>query len=141
MRNSGEGNARGRFPEPRAKPPGGEHASRGESAGARRNSASRKAPTETSLSDLVRQWMRQNRAEDRLDPWSLFGRWKEVVGEDIAAHTRIVSADRGELLVEVDSACLLNELSTYYGQEILESLSTREEFRGVHKLRFRSGAF
>jgi hypothetical protein len=41
----------------------------------------------------------------------------------------------------VNSAPLLNELSTYYAPQILESLHEAEEFRTVHRLRFRAGCF
>lgn len=141
MTSPGEANAWGGCSRARDLAPGAQRGPRAELGAQRRETAGSKTPKESSLADLVRLWMRQNRADDRLDPSSLFGRWRDVVGEDIAAHTRIVSADRGELLVEVDSACLLNELSTYYRQEILESMSTYEEFRGIQRLRFRSGTF
>lgn len=91
--------------------------------------------------DLVRRWMRENRAADRLDPESVFRKWKEVVGDQIAERTRVVDFRRGELVVEVDSAPLLNELSTYYREEILHSLKEREEFRGIQRIRFKPGAF
>ncbi len=102
--------------------------------------AKRCARGEASLADLLKRWMKEARVADRLDPDSLFQRWKEVVGEEIASQTRILSAERGELLVEVGSAALLNELSTYRRHEILASLAEREEFRGIRKLRFKAGS-
>ena len=62
-------------------------------------------------------------------------------GEEIARHTRVIELSGGELLVEVDSSPLLNELSTYSREEILGSLQNLESFRGVRKLRFRAGSF
>ncbi|MGQ9589236.1 MAG: DUF721 domain-containing protein [Planctomycetota bacterium] len=99
----------------------------------------RSAPGGSTLGELVKRWMKESRAEERLDPEGLFQRWKDVVGEEVAAQTRIVSADRGELVVEVASAALLNELATYRTREILDALAVREEFRGIRKLRFRAG--
>jgi predicted nucleic acid-binding Zn ribbon protein len=93
------------------------------------------------LVELVKRWMKENQVEERTDPESVFSRWRDVVGDEIADHTRVVDARQGELVVEVDSAPLLNELSTYYSKEILESLKEHEEFRGIQKLRFRSGSF
>lgn len=93
------------------------------------------------LVDLVKRWMKEHQVRQRVDPASAFSMWREVVGDEIADHTRVVDAANGELVVEVDSAPLLNELSTYYRQEILESLKEHEEFRGIQKLRFRSGSF
>lgn len=93
------------------------------------------------LVDLVKRWMKENRVDERVDPEGLFSKWRDVVGDEIAAHTRVVDAQNGELLVEVDSAALLGELSTYYREHILASLREHEEFRGVQKLRFRAGSF
>lgn len=95
---------------------------------------------ESTLADLVKRWMRESRAKERVDPEGLFRRWKDVVGEEIASQTRVVSADRGELVVEVASAALLNELATYRTREILDALAKREEFRGIRTLRFRAGS-
>ena len=91
--------------------------------------------------DLVKQWLKENRVAQRLATESLFARWREVVGDEISSHTRVVDVVRGELLVEVDSAPLLNELATYYSQEILASVKGFQEFRGVSGIRFRSGSF
>ena len=96
---------------------------------------------EAHVADILKRWLRDNKATARLDPGAGFTLWKEVVGEEIGERTRVVEIKNGEMIVEVDSAPLLNELSTYYCEEILESLRQREEFRGVHKLRFRAGSF
>jgi len=93
------------------------------------------------ITDLVKRWMKENKVKQRVGEGSLFDRWREVVGEEIAAQTRVVDVKNGELLVEVASASLLNELSTYYGEEILQSLRGREEFRGVYRIKFKAGAF
>lgn len=85
--------------------------------------------------------MKENKVEERLESESVFSLWEKVVGGEIGRHTRVVLFNNGELVVEVDSAPLLNELSTYYKQEILDSLKEHEEFRRVHTLRFRAGSF
>ena len=93
------------------------------------------------IRDVVERWMKQHRVKARVDPKSLFGKWSEVVGREIASRTRVVDLRAGELIVEVNSAPLLNELSTYYRQEILESLRRVPEFRTVKAVRFKSGSF
>jgi len=93
------------------------------------------------IEDLIKRWMKENKASARVDPAATFERWKEIVGEELARSTRIVDVSAGELVVEVNSAPLLNELSTYYRQEILDSLHEHDEFRGIQKLRFRAGSF
>lgn len=98
------------------------------------------------IDQIIKRWVKQNKVSRRLDDKAVFGRWndalwKRIVGDEIAGRTRIVDVVRGELIVEVDSAPLLNELSTYYRQEMLESLRAVKEFQGIHKLRFRTGSF
>jgi len=85
--------------------------------------------------------MQQNKVAKRVTENAVFARWKGIVGDAIAVHTRIVDVIHGELIVEVDSAPLLNELSTYYSGEILESLRQAEGLPRIHKLRFRAGSF
>ena len=99
----------------------------------------------TPIGDALREWVKKARATERAgdgrDGRSGFDAWKRVVGEEVAARTRVIEWRGGELLVEVNSAPLLNELSTYYAPQILESLHEAEEFRTVHRLRFRAGCF
>ena len=95
----------------------------------------------TSIDKVLKHWLKLNKASARVDDEAIFQRWKDIVGEEIAACTRVVEVGGGELVVEVSSAPLLNELSTYYRQEILESIRKIEEFRGIHKLRFHTGSF
>ena len=95
----------------------------------------------TSIDKVLKRWLKENKVSARVDEDSIFQRWKEIVGDEIASRTRVIEVGGGELVIEVSSAPLLNELSTYYRQEILESIRKIEEFRGIHKLRFRAGSF
>lgn len=92
-----------------------------------------------SFGDLLDRWLRKNNAKQRVDAASVFGRWRDVVGEELSRETRVVDLRAGELTIEVSSSALLNEMSTYGRQDILEALRGMEEFRGVKKLRFRLG--
>jgi predicted nucleic acid-binding Zn ribbon protein len=93
------------------------------------------------IDEILKRWMKQNHVARRVSDKAIFVRWKEIVGDEIASHTRVVDLDHGELIIEVDSSPLLNELSTYYRSEILESLRQAEGIQKVHKLRFRAGSF
>lgn len=90
---------------------------------------------------LLRKWLRANRVRKRVLREDIFRAWEGVVGAEIAEHTRVLRYERGVLEVEVDSAALLHELSTYYQQEILSSLRGTEELASVRDLRFRAGSF
>ena len=92
-----------------------------------------------SLGELLDRWLKKNGARQRVDAASLYGRWRDVVGEELSRETRVVDVRAGELIVEVSSSALLNEISTYGRQEILESIRGIEEFRGVKTVRFRLG--
>jgi hypothetical protein len=92
----------------------------------------------TSIEEAIGRWLRTNKVSRRVSRDGVFSRWKEVVGEELAARTRPIDLRGGELLIEVDSAPLLHELATYFSAEILESLHQIEEFRTIHALRFRA---
>ncbi len=93
-----------------------------------------------SIDKLVDRWLKANRVSDRIDREAIYARWPEVVGESIAAYTRVVDL-RGDVLhVEVGSAALLQELSTYYRDEILESIRRFDDFANVRDVRFRAGS-
>ena len=94
-----------------------------------------------SISEVLQSWIKENKASERLSEGTIFSRWKEIVGDEIGARTRVIQSSGGELVIEVCSSALLNELSTYYRQEILDSLRQTEEFRGIQKIKFRSGSF
>lgn len=53
-------------------------------------------------------------------------KWKEVVGPEIAARTRVTGFDRRVLKVGVDSSALLAELAGFYKEGLLESLQSGE---------------
>ena len=92
------------------------------------------------IDEILKGWRKKVRASWHAGP-PLHEEWKRAVGDEIARHTRVIELSGGELLVEVDSSPLLNELSTYSREEILGSLQGLESFRGVRKLRFRAGSF
>lgn len=54
------------------------------------------------LSDGLDAVLRSLRGGERRTTATVFGRWSELVGEQIALHARPVKLDGGRLLVEVD---------------------------------------
>jgi len=51
--------------------------------------------------------------------------WRDAVGREQAAQTRLVAFKRGVLTVEVGSAALAQELGVYYRQALVEGLRER----------------
>jgi predicted nucleic acid-binding Zn ribbon protein len=69
-------------------------------------------PLSTSL-DAV---MRSLRGPDRRQIGGLFGRWDEVVGDQVAAHVRPVKLDQGVLVVEVDEPAWATQVTLMSGR-------------------------
>ena len=95
-----------------------------------------------SFGDVLKTCVRTMRLGDRSRSRfrKLNRRWTELVGETIAARTRIRAYDKGELLVEVDSPVLLHELSGFMKRELVRGLQESPGSRDIVKIRFRLGA-
>ena len=76
------------------------------------------------------------RRQDRL---RLEDIWREVVGPQGAAHTRVGALRRGVLEIVVDNAVLLQELAHYQKRRLLEQLRARLPKVTLTDLRFRAG--
>lgn len=63
--------------------------------------------------------------------------WREAVGSESFARTRVVSFLRNVLSVEVDSAALLQELAVYRKRELLQALRRVEA--SISEVKFRVG--
>ncbi len=105
----------------------------------RSNEAGGKGPEV--LEDILRRWLKENSLDTTLGRAQLESCWKDTVGEEVADRTRIVDLRGGTLVVEVDSAPLLGELSAYYREEIMSSLRQSEGFPNFQNIRFRAGNF
>ncbi|MFP4028293.1 MAG: DUF721 domain-containing protein [Candidatus Brocadiia bacterium] len=62
--------------------------------------------------------------------------WEEVAGPEIASRTRIASYEDGKLRVEVESSVLLQELSGFMRETILEELRRTSGGEDVAEVRF-----
>lgn len=91
------------------------------------------------IEGIVQRWMKTHKVLERTREGSIYERWHEIVGEDIASQSRAVDLRAGKLVIEVDSPALLFELSTYYRAEILASLRNLRDLPEVHELQFRPG--
>ena len=105
----------------------------------RSNEAGGKGPEV--LEDILRRWLKENSLDTTLGRAQLEKCWKDTVGDEVADRTRIVDLRGGTLVVEVDSAPLLGELSAYYREEIMSSLRQSEGFPNFQNIRFRAGNF
>ena len=88
------------------------------------------------IGEVIRKIVRRKRFFEKGKYGSLVAAWSELVGEQIANRTRIRSFKGGQLVIEVDSAVLLHELSSFMKEQLLAGLQTTEAGRDVANLRF-----
>ena len=93
------------------------------------------------LEVILRRWLKKNEINTSLGREQIDRRWEDTVGMEIAERTRVVDLRGGTLVVEVDSAPLLGELSAYYREEIIESLRQGEDIPNLRDIRFRATTF
>jgi predicted nucleic acid-binding Zn ribbon protein len=79
------------------------------------------------IGSAIKEWLRANGLEQKVQEHSVPGYWEEVVGEAFARHARVEKVDNGRLFVSVESAAWRSEV-----------MLRREEIRA--KLNERLGA-
>jgi len=63
--------------------------------------------------------------------------WREVVGEEVARHTRLAGLRGGVLTIEVDGAVWLYELSGFHKESILTEVQKRVRTPYIRDIRFK----
>lgn len=69
-----------------------------------------KKSNETSVGDAIRQFLKDNRLEDKLNETRLISAWETVTGALVARHTEKLQIRNRKLYVKVDSASLRQEI-------------------------------
>lgn len=90
--------------------------------------------------NVLKKVLKKKRFYQKSKYGALSRAWKEVVGEEIADETKIVSYKNGRLRVEVNSSVLLQELSGFMKDNILEELQQTSGGTDVSDLRFCLGS-
>jgi len=93
------------------------------------------------LEVILRRWLKKNEIDSTPGREQIDRRWEDTVGMEIAEKTRVVDLRGGTLVVEVDSAPLLGELSAYYREEIIQSLRQGDDFPNLRDIRFKAATF
>jgi hypothetical protein len=90
-------------------------------------------PLSAALSELIvlRGYAR------RQSDGELHAAWKQAAGAEWAAHTRPGRIVRGVLQVDVTSAALLGELSSFHTAELTQRLQTAVPHLRIKNIRFR----
>lgn len=66
--------------------------------------------------------------------------WAEVVGPLVASRTRVAAVENGRVRVEVASAALKHDLSTFRGPDVVRGLAERLPDLGVRGVSYRVAA-
>ena len=90
--------------------------------------------------DVLKRLLKTKRFYEKSKFGALSEAWRQVVGEEIAEQTKIVSYQHGSLKVEVDSSVLLHELSGFMEDTILQELQQTSGAEDVVDLRFCLGS-
>lgn len=63
-----------------------------------------------SIGSILKQWLRDNGYEHKVQEHSVPDYWVEIVGEAVARQAHVERIERGRMFVRVDSAVWRNEL-------------------------------
>jgi predicted nucleic acid-binding Zn ribbon protein len=85
----------------------------------------------TSLGDVLKEFIRANRLQTGLDKVTVQEAWHSVMGEAISKYTTSVKLDRETLHVNLSSSVLREELS--YGKEKIIKMVNEELGRDLIK--------
>ena len=91
------------------------------------------------LKDIIPSVLLNLEAPVALDRGRLVNQWTEIAGPKIAAHTRPLLSENGELCVWVDQSTLAFELNQKYRQTFLKRAQEALGDHAVKQIRFRVG--
>jgi hypothetical protein len=87
---------------------------------------------------LIGDLLRSRGLTKRAHPAGLAAAWKQAVGADREASTRVTGLRGGILTVEVASAALRCELETFYHEDLLDRLRVLAPKSAIRKIVFRT---
>ncbi|UCH83672.1 MAG: DUF721 domain-containing protein [Candidatus Latescibacterota bacterium] len=90
------------------------------------------------VGDILPAVLKSLGLDQKLKEREILACWAEVVGEEIAGHTRAVKIDRGVLFVHVDHSAWMQELH-FKEKEIIQRLKKEKPDITIRKIRFGTG--
>jgi hypothetical protein len=89
------------------------------------------------MQDALGGFLRASGLARRMGTWPVFQAWIEALGVDLARRAKPVRFERGELLVEVDSAAHFQELASFTGEGYREKANARLPKPDIRRVLFR----
>lgn len=62
------------------------------------------------IGSAIKEWLRANGLDQKVQEHSVPGYWEEIVGEAFARHAKVERVDNGRLFVSVESAAWRTEV-------------------------------
>jgi Dna[CI] antecedent, DciA len=100
-----------------------------------RTSASKREAV--SMTEALGGFLRASGLGARMKSWPVFQAWIEALGSDLARRAKPVRFERGELLVEVDSATHFQELASFTGEGYRERANAKLAKPEIRRVTFR----
>ena len=89
------------------------------------------------VQDALDGFLRASGLSSRMRSWPVFQAWIEALGSDLARRAKPVRFERGELVVEVDSATHFQELASFTGEGYRERANARLPKPEIRRVVFR----
>ena len=93
------------------------------------------------LGDALKTFLKRSGLSRRMRWRGIEAVWQDVVGAEMAGHTRVLRLARGVLVIETDSAPLMQELSSFYKSSLLEAIRGQARGNQITDIVFRLGEF
>ena len=86
-----------------------------------------------SLGDAIREFIHENKLEERIYEVKIIEDWKKIMGHNIAVYTQSLALKNGKLTIYLTSSVLRNELqmnkqkliiiiNSYFGQSVVKEI-------------------
>ncbi len=88
------------------------------------------------LSDVLRQYIKENKLQQKLSEVDIVASWEEIMGKTVAHYTEELRISNGTLFVKTRSPMLRNEL-IMMKEEIRKRLNEKAGVDLIHQIVFR----
>jgi len=86
-----------------------------------------------SLGDAIREFIHENKLEEKIYEVKVIEDWKKIVGHNISIYTQSISLKHGKLTIYLSSSVLRNELqmnkqkliviiNSYFGRSVVKEI-------------------
>lgn len=86
-----------------------------------------------SLGDAIREFIHENKLEEKIYEVKIIEDWKKIMGHNIAVYTQSIALKNGKLTIYLNSSVLRNELqmnrqkmiiiiNSYFGQTVVKEV-------------------